>query len=237
MIDSIGVELDVYDPGFKPSLIRTPASVTPYLHWLSQPCTTRLILVWRLFLRANQEHKQECKEHNLKLRIWMKFIKLIWSSSIDLKGLVDIGEQEQEQGVWFTTFELCITSAMYNVCFTRKNRMQQPPNPNECDANYNRGPLMGSKMIHGPIDQKTVSQHFDNFWMLTCFDNFHWLQMNFDVKPKPLVSLWNYFSMHMWILENRVCTCLGHRLYLGLRLESKMDSNLSRTGPSPWCRW
>jgi hypothetical protein len=51
--------------------------------------------------------------------------------------------------------------------------MQQPPKPNKCDANYNRGPLMGSKMIHGPIDQKTVSQHSDKFWMLTCFENFH----------------------------------------------------------------
>ena len=31
-------------------------------------------------------------------------------------------------------------------------------------------PLMGPNTIHGPTDQKTVSQHPDRFWMLTCFD-------------------------------------------------------------------
>ena len=32
-------------------------------------------------------------------------------------------------------------------------------------------PLMGSKTIHGPTDQKTVSQHPYRFWMLTYFDD------------------------------------------------------------------
>ena len=32
-------------------------------------------------------------------------------------------------------------------------------------------PLMGPNTIHGPTDQKTVSQHPDRFWMLTCFDD------------------------------------------------------------------
>ena len=32
-------------------------------------------------------------------------------------------------------------------------------------------PLMGSKTIHDPMDQKTVSQHPSRFWRLTCFDD------------------------------------------------------------------
>ena len=36
---------------------------------------------------------------------------------------------------------------------------------------YPRRPLMGPNMIHGPTDQKTVSQHPGRFWTLTCFDD------------------------------------------------------------------
>jgi len=70
-------------------------------------------------------------------------------------------------------------------------------------------PLIGSNMIHDPIDHKTVSQHLTRFWTLTCFDNSRWLRTNLDVKPKSLVSLSNYLSMQLWIVENRVYTLLS----------------------------
>jgi hypothetical protein len=64
--------------------------------------------------------------------------------------------------------------------------------------------LMGSKTIHGPMDQKTVSQHPDRLWTLTCFDDFLLTWDEFEVNPKPLVNLSNYLSMDIWIIENRV---------------------------------
>jgi hypothetical protein len=67
------------------------------------------------------------------LQIELKFIKLI-SSSFQLKGLTDTIEYEQEQGHGFTVVKLNVTSAMKNVCFTRKTRTQQSTNPNEVVA-------------------------------------------------------------------------------------------------------
>jgi hypothetical protein len=59
---------------------------------------------------------------------------------------------------------------------------------------------MGSNTIHDPTDQKTMSQHPGIFSTLTCFNDSCWLRMNFDMKLKPLVSISNYLSMHMWIV-------------------------------------
>jgi hypothetical protein len=53
------------------------------------------------------------------------------SLSIYLKGLIATGEQDQEQGPWFTASDLGGTVVANTVCFTRKTRMQQNPNPNE----------------------------------------------------------------------------------------------------------
>ena len=58
------------------------------------------------FLQANREHKQERDEHNLKLQIDMRLMKTKRSSSIYSKGLIAIGEQDQELGLWFTASSL-----------------------------------------------------------------------------------------------------------------------------------
>lgn len=59
--DSIRGELNVHDSGFKLRLICTHTIVTPYLY------KTRLTPPRRLFLSANEEHKQEHEERNMKL--------------------------------------------------------------------------------------------------------------------------------------------------------------------------
>ena len=48
--------MNVHDLGFEPSLIWTPATITPLLCWLS---TTRnaIDLAKKSFLQANREHK------------------------------------------------------------------------------------------------------------------------------------------------------------------------------------
>jgi hypothetical protein len=53
------------------------------------------------------------------------------SSSLYSKGLIAIGEQDQEQGPWFTASDLGGTVAANNVCFMRKTRTRQNPNPNK----------------------------------------------------------------------------------------------------------
>src|SRR5881394_4446686 len=61
-----------------------------------------------------------------------------------------------------------------------QNKSKQNPNPN-LGGGYgfirlrvSQGPLgaslMDSNTIHGPMAQKTVTQHPGRFWMLTCFD-------------------------------------------------------------------
>ena len=54
-------------------------------------------LAEKAFLQVNQEHKQEWDERNLKLQINMRLTK-IRSSSLYSKGLIAIGEQDQELG-------------------------------------------------------------------------------------------------------------------------------------------
>jgi hypothetical protein len=75
----------------------------------------------KAFLQANQEHNQERDDRNLKLQVIMKLMNLIEGSSFDLKGLVDIGKQDQEQGR-FTTVDLDDASTANNDCFIRKKQ-------------------------------------------------------------------------------------------------------------------
>jgi hypothetical protein len=49
-----------------------------------------------------------------------------------------------------------------------------------------------------------------------------------------LVSLSNYLSIHMWIVNNGVCMRPGHLFYYTLLLETEMDSNLTWIGPPTW---
>jgi hypothetical protein len=74
------------------------------------------------------EHKQEREKHNLVLQREMKYINLIGGSSLQMEGLIDTTEEEQERESWFTTIKLGVTSAMKNVYFTIKIRTQQNPN-------------------------------------------------------------------------------------------------------------
>jgi len=124
LITSIGGELDVHDLGFEPSLIWTPKP----LHRCSigyQPCTTLLIA----FLQVNREHKQERDESNLKLQLYMEFSKLIRGSSIDLKGLVNTSEQDQEKGPWFTTVHHGDTKCSEPCLFHEENKNATKPKP------------------------------------------------------------------------------------------------------------
>ena len=50
-----------------------------------------------------------------------------------MKGLIATGEQDQEQGPWFTASDLIGIVAVNNVYFTKKTRTQQNLNPNESD--------------------------------------------------------------------------------------------------------
>jgi hypothetical protein len=61
----------------------------------------------------------------------MKLMNLKRSSSLYSKGLIALGEQDQEQSPWLIASDLGDTVAANNVCFTRKTRTQQRPNPNE----------------------------------------------------------------------------------------------------------
>ena len=63
-------------------------------------------LAEKAFLQVNQEHKQERDERNLKLQINMRLMKIRRSSSLYSKGLIVIGEQDQELGLWFTASSL-----------------------------------------------------------------------------------------------------------------------------------
>ena len=84
-----------------------------------------------------------------------------------------------------------------DVCFTRKSRTKQNPQTlrRATAVNYRilgvtpwTRPLMGPNTIHSPTDQKTVSQHPDRFWTLTCDHDSRWLQTAFDVRPLRLAS-------------------------------------------------
>ena len=66
----------------------------------------------------------------------MRLMKIIRISSLYSKGLIATGEQDQEPGPWFTANDLGDTVAAKHVCFTRKSRTKQNPNPKERDGCY-----------------------------------------------------------------------------------------------------
>ena len=47
-----------------------------------------------------------------------------------LKGLIATGKQDKKLGPWFTASGIGGTVAANDVCFTRKSRTKQNPNPN-----------------------------------------------------------------------------------------------------------
>jgi hypothetical protein len=53
-------------------------------------------LVEKGFLHVNQEYKQEHEEHNLKLQVYMRCMKVICGLSLDSRRLANTGEQDQE---------------------------------------------------------------------------------------------------------------------------------------------
>ena len=131
-------------------------------------------------LYTNREHKQERDEHNLKLQIDMRLMKTRRSSSLYLKGLIATGEQDQELGPCFTASGLGGDSCSKTTSVSRGNQELNKTQTlrRSMAANYRvlgvtpwTHPLMGPNTIHGPTDQKTVSQHSGRFWMLTCFDD------------------------------------------------------------------
>ena len=56
------------------------------------------------------------------------------SSSLYSKGLITTGEQDQELGPWFIASGLGDTIAQNDVCFMRKSRTKQNPNPKESNG-------------------------------------------------------------------------------------------------------
>ena len=79
-------------------------------------------LAEKAFLQANQEHKQERDEHNLKLQINMRLMITRRSSSLYSKGLIAIGEQDQELGPWFTASGLGGDSCSKTTSVSRGNQ-------------------------------------------------------------------------------------------------------------------
>ena len=77
-------------------------------------------LAEKAFLQANREHKQERDERNLKLQINMRLMKTIRSTSLYSKGLIAIGEQDQELGLWFIASDLGGTVAAKRHLFYKE---------------------------------------------------------------------------------------------------------------------
>jgi hypothetical protein len=76
-----------------------------------------------------------------------------------------------------------------------------------------------------------VTQHLDRIWTLNCFNNSHGFRRAFDIIPLGLVSLSNYLSNHMWIIENEVRTRPEWPIQGKLVLEAEADSKSCWTGP------
>ena len=94
-------------------------------------------LAEKAFLQANQEHKQEQNEHNMKLQINMRLIIMRRSSSLYLKGLIATGEQDQELGPWFTASGLSGDSCNKTTFVSRGNQeLNKTLNPKESDGWY-----------------------------------------------------------------------------------------------------
>ena len=58
------------------------------------------------------------------------------SSSLYSKGLIATGEQDQELGPGSQQAALAAQLQQNDVCFTRKSRTKQNPNPKESDGWY-----------------------------------------------------------------------------------------------------
>ena len=86
--------------------------------------------------------------------------------------------------------------------------------------------IMDPNAIHRPIAQKMVSQHRDRFWMSYCFDDSCRLQMNLGLRLVPLEASWNYLSIHIKNVQNRLRMRPGHWFSCRLLLDSEMNSNL-----------
>ena len=84
------------------STLRTKTDSDPQNRYTTAPLvinyTSVIDLIEKAFLQANREHKQERDERNLKLQINMRLMKTRRSSSLYLKGLIAIDEQDQELG-------------------------------------------------------------------------------------------------------------------------------------------
>ena len=88
------------------SRLQTKTDLDPRNRYTTTPLVINhantIDLAEKAFLQANREHKQEWDERNLKLQINMRLKIIRRSSSLYLKGLIAIGEQDQELGPWFT---------------------------------------------------------------------------------------------------------------------------------------
>ena len=89
-------------------------------------------------------------------------------------------------------------------------------------------------MVHGTTAQKMAAQRPGRFWTSHCFDDSRWLLMNLGLKPVPLEAPWNYLSIHIKNVRNRLRMRLGRHFLCVLLLDSEVDSNLSCFGPPPW---
>ena len=85
-------------------------------------------LAEKAFLQTNREHKQKRDERNLKLQINMRLMITKRSSSLCLKGLIAIGEQDQEQGPWFNNKRSwrysCRKQCLFHVKKQERNKTQ-----------------------------------------------------------------------------------------------------------------
>ena len=87
------------------SRLRTKTDSDPRNRYTTAPLVINhanaIDLAEKAFLQANQEHKKERDERNLKLQINIRLMKTR-SLSVYSKGLIATGEQDQELGLWFT---------------------------------------------------------------------------------------------------------------------------------------
>ena len=92
------------------SRLRTKTDSDPRNRYTTAPLVINhantIDLAENAFLQANQEHKRERNEWNLKLQKNMRLMIMRRSSSLYSKGLIAIGQQDQELRAWFTASDL-----------------------------------------------------------------------------------------------------------------------------------
>ena len=88
------------------SRLRTKTDLDPRNHYTTAPLVINhanaIDLAEKAFLQANREYMQERDERNLKLQINMRLMITRRSLGLYSKGLIAIGEQDQELGPRFT---------------------------------------------------------------------------------------------------------------------------------------